>query len=146
MAATVISPVQLILPETIVERAWSSFENGTITDFATGPAPHSDRPVDGLGLFLAPGFIDTHVHGGNGADFLDATPEAFSTIVDYHLSQGTTVLCPTPATTTYERIGAVLDVWSKIKGACTARILPVHLEGPRDLAGSQHRERQLLLV
>jgi N-acetylglucosamine-6-phosphate deacetylase len=130
MPETIISPVQLILPETIVENAWISFEHGTITDFGQIPPPNAPNSVEGLGLFLASGFIDTHVHGANGSDFLDATPEAFSKITDYHLSQGTTALCPTLATTTYERIAAVLDAWTKVQGACTARILPVHLEGP----------------
>jgi N-acetylglucosamine-6-phosphate deacetylase len=128
--ATVISPLRLILPDTILHNAWINFDNGTIADFGSGSPPSAGNSVDGLGLFLAPGFIDTHVHGANGSDFLDATPEAFSTIANYHLSQGTTALCPTLATTTYERIGAVLDVWSKVKDTCTARILPVHLEGP----------------
>jgi N-acetylglucosamine-6-phosphate deacetylase len=131
MASTVISPVRLILPDTILDNAWITFEKGTITDFGSGlPPPGAGNSIDGLELFLAPGFIDTHVHGGNGSDFLDATPEAFSTISNYHLSQGTTALCPTLATTTYERIDAVLNVWSKVQGASTARILRVHLEGP----------------
>src|SRR5437588_8302412 len=114
MPETVISPVQLMLPETILETAWISFEHGTITDFGQDPRPNSHNSIDGLGLYLAPGFIDTHVHGGNGSDFLDATPEAFSQIADYHLSQGTTALCPTFATTTYERIAEVLDVWTNV--------------------------------
>ncbi len=130
MAPTVISSLQLLFPDTILENAWISFENGTITGFGQGPPPNADNPVDGLGLFLSPGFIDTHVHGGSGSDFLDSTSEAFRTVADYHLSRGTTALCPTSASTTYERIGAVLDVWSQVKASCTARILPVHLEGP----------------
>jgi N-acetylglucosamine-6-phosphate deacetylase len=136
MAATAISPVQLILPNTILEEAWIRFENGTITDFGQGSPPNTANSVDGLGHFLAPGFIDTHVHGANGSDFLDATPEAFSKIGEYHLSRGTTALCPTLATTTYERMAAVLDVWSEINaqsrssGVSMARILPIHLEGP----------------
>jgi N-acetylglucosamine-6-phosphate deacetylase len=136
MAAAAISRVQLILPNTILENAWVSFDNRTITDFGQGPPPDTAHVVDGLGHFLAPGFIDTHVHGANGSDFLDATPEAFSKIAEYHLSRGTTALCPTLATTTYERIAAVLDMWSQINApnklsvVPTARILPVHLEGP----------------
>ncbi|MGI9069832.1 MAG: N-acetylglucosamine-6-phosphate deacetylase [Bryobacteraceae bacterium] len=130
MSVTVISPVRLILPDTILDNAWITFDNGIVTDFGSGPPPSASNSVDGLGRFLAPGFIDTHVHGGNGSDFLDATPEAFSTIAGYHLSQGTTALCPTLTTTTYEHIGTVLNVWSKVKDTCTARILPVHLEGP----------------
>jgi N-acetylglucosamine-6-phosphate deacetylase len=129
MAGTVIFPLRLILPERTLENAWIRFDR-TITDFGQGPPPNSGSSVEGLGLFLAPGFIDTHVHGGNGCDFLDGTPEAFCTIADYHVSQGTTALCPTLASTSYERMGAALEIWSQVKDTCTARILPVHLEGP----------------
>lgn len=130
MSATVISSVTLVLPETILEDAWIGFENGLITGIGQGPPSAPGAPIEGLGLFLAPGLIDIHVHGANGADFLDGTPEAFRTASDYHLSRGTTSLCPTLATTTYEQIGAVLDTWSKVGSICAARLLPVHLEGP----------------
>ncbi len=130
MARTVISSVRLILPETVLEKAWIRFESGTISDFGQGLPPESENVLDGMGLFLAPGFVDTHVHGGNGADFLDGTREAFCTVADYHVSRGTTALCPTLATTTYERLAAVLAIWSEVKDSCHARILPIHLEGP----------------
>src|SRR5204862_7870810 len=68
--------------------------------------------------------------GGSGSDFLDATAHACCTVADYHLSKGTTAMCPTLASTTYEHIRTVLDVWSEVKASCTARILPIHLEGP----------------
>ena len=32
--------------------------------------------IDGGGLYLSPGFIDIHVHGGGGHDFMDASEEA----------------------------------------------------------------------
>jgi N-acetylglucosamine-6-phosphate deacetylase len=130
MPGTVIFSLRLIFPNTVLEDAWISFEGGTITDFGQGRPPNSDNSVDGLGLFLAPGFIDLHVHGGSGSDFLDATAQAFCTVADYHLSKGTTAMCPTLASTTYEHIRTVLDVWSEVKASCTARILPIHLEGP----------------
>lgn len=122
--------VRLILLDSILENAWIAFEAGKITAFGQGTPPEAADCTDGGGLYLAPGFIDTHVHGGNGSDFLDGTPEAFLTIADYHLSQGTTTLCPTLATATYERIKEVLDTWDKVRNRSTARLQPVHLEGP----------------
>ena len=38
---------------------------------------------------------DIHVHGGGGADFMDATPEAFETAVKSHLKHGTTTMLAT---------------------------------------------------
>jgi N-acetylglucosamine-6-phosphate deacetylase len=97
--------------------------------------------VDANGCYLAPGFIDLHVHGGNGSDFLDATPAAFVNAADFHLSGGTTSIAPTAATTTYDHFDSFLSAWETAKKISKARLLPVHLEGPhlaRAKAGAQN--------
>jgi len=40
--------------------------------------------IDAKGNYIAPGFIDIHVHGGGGYDFMDATVEAFLKIAELH--------------------------------------------------------------
>jgi N-acetylglucosamine-6-phosphate deacetylase len=131
-----IRSVQLVLLDRILESAWVTFDSGKVVAFGQGEPPQSVGSTDGGNLYLAPGFIDTHVHGGNGADFLDGTPEAFLTVADYHLSQGTTSICPTLATATYEHIKSVVESWDKVKDRSAARLLSVHLEGPH-LAASK---------
>ena len=130
MPETLLRSVRLILPDQILDNAWIRFDDRQIIDFGTGSPDGSVPATDGKGLYLAPGLVDIHVHGGAGADFLDATREAFETITNHHLSRGTTALTPTLATTTYERIGRVLDIWSEFQSHSRARLLPVHLEGP----------------
>jgi N-acetylglucosamine-6-phosphate deacetylase len=39
---------------------------------------------------VAPGFVDLHVHGGDNADFMDGTIDAFETVVRAHTRHGTT--------------------------------------------------------
>jgi N-acetylglucosamine-6-phosphate deacetylase len=97
--------------------------------------------VDAKGACLAPGFIDLHVHGGKGSDFLEATVDAFQTASDFHLSGGTTSLCPTAATATYDAFASFLSAWETAKSRSKARLLPVHLEGPHlapSKAGAQN--------
>src|SRR5262249_15796052 len=53
------------------------------------------KTVDLAGEYLAPGFVDLHVHGGDGHDFMDGTTEAFRAICRAHLRHGTTSLLPT---------------------------------------------------
>src|SRR5579883_3265 len=130
MPESIVSPVGLILPDRILEHAWLKFDEGQILDFGAGEAPADTTVIDGKGLYLSPGFVDIHVHGGAGADFLDGTREAFQTIAEHHLSRGTTALAPTLATTTYKRMAQVLDLWSEAETRTRARLLPVHLEGP----------------
>lgn len=127
---TCIRPVRLVLLDRTLEDAWITFEDGKIEAFGQGEPPSAAGIIDGGGNYLAPGFIDIHVHGGNGADFLDGTREAFLRVADYHLSGGTTALCPTLATATYDRIKSVFETWDEVRHASTARLLPLHLEGP----------------
>jgi N-acetylglucosamine-6-phosphate deacetylase len=137
---TCIRSVRLVLLDTILENAWITFEEGKITGFGQGEAPEAASSIDGKGDYLAPGLVDIHVHGGNGADFLDGTPEAFLTVADYHLSGGTTALCPTLATAPYDRIKAVFEVWTEVRGRSTAHLPGLHLEGPhlaKTKAGAQ---------
>lgn len=126
-----IHSVKVILPKEIVPDAFVLFDDKKIAQFGRGSHPEAD--VDGGGRFLAPGFIDLHVHGGNGADFLDATPEAFATAARFHLEGGTTTLCPTLATATYDRYDRVVAAYRAAQSA--ARLMPLHLEGPHLAVG-----------
>lgn len=87
--------------------------------------------VDLEGKYLAPGFIDIHVHGGGNADFMDLTPEAFHTVCRTHLKHGTTSLTPT-STVSHERDYAkFLNLCRELRNAETgARIAGAHLYGP----------------
>src|SRR6478672_7573592 len=60
----------------------------------TGERVRRQELIDLNGNYLAPGFIDLHVHGALGRDTMEASPEAFRAICDYHASGGTTSLLP----------------------------------------------------
>jgi N-acetylglucosamine-6-phosphate deacetylase len=85
--------------------------------------------VDLAGNYLAPGFIDLHIHGALGRDTMEASAEAFCAICDYHASGGTTLLLPTTVTAPLNKIvdvlNAVRDCRSSLK-----QIAGVHVEGP----------------
>jgi N-acetylglucosamine-6-phosphate deacetylase len=97
-----------------------------------GPDYESSDTVDGRGLTATPGFIDLHVHGGKGADFMDATEEAFALIGDYHAAGGTTAFLPTTATESPEAIFACIDMAARCRDQRIggAEIIGVHVEGP----------------
>ena len=56
--------------------------------------------VDAKGMYLVPGGIELHVHGGGGRDFMEGTEEAFKVAVEAHLKHGTTSIFPTLSSST----------------------------------------------
>jgi N-acetylglucosamine-6-phosphate deacetylase len=82
----------LILPDRLIPGGALDVEGGRLT--AVGRLddlpPWSGATVDANGDFVAPGFVDLHVHGGDNADFMDGTIDAFETVVRAHTRHGTT--------------------------------------------------------
>ena len=98
--------------------------------------------VDLHGNYLAPGFIDLHVHGALGRDTMEASAEAFRSICDFHASGGTTSLLLTTATAPLNEILKVLQAVRDFRSAITP-IAGVHVEGPfisKAKAGAQRAE------
>lgn len=81
---------------------------------------------------LMPGFIDIHVHGGNGHDTMDSTPEAVKEISKFKIKEGVTSFCATTVTTSIEKTKeAIKNVDETVKdGVEGAKIIGTFLEGP----------------
>ena len=92
--------------------------------------PHAEI-IDAKGYYVAPGCIDTHVHGGNGHDFTEVTPKAFYAITRAHALQGTTALYPTLAAAPIETFREAIKTCEHIMNHPEqgARIMGLHLEG-----------------
>ena len=110
---------------------------GKIT--AIGPArkvrvPLDASVVDARGGFISPGFVDIHVHGGAGADFMDGTPEAVRTVNRAHARHGTTSIFPTTTTGSPAQLEAMLDACAVVRREWQpddgARVMGVHFYGP----------------
>ena len=120
---------KVILEDRVLDEGWVNFEKGGILEVGQG-APPEDDGVDAGNWYLAPGLIDLHVHGAMGYDFLSAPAEGFAAAANFHLSGGTTALCPTAATASYEAFDAIMPRWREAQGLTRCRLLPLHLEGP----------------
>lgn len=148
-----------------VETVSLEIVDGQIRDVRIYGAVDHDAPT------LLPGFIDVHVHGGGGADTMDATADAFATMVQTHARHGTTGLLLTTVTESPDRMEDVLSAATRFMeaqpggrggtgaglavaggrgsgagagAALGARVLGVHLEGPfihPDRAGAQRPDK-----
>ncbi|MBA3607856.1 MAG: N-acetylglucosamine-6-phosphate deacetylase [Chthoniobacterales bacterium] len=130
---------RLIFPDRIADGLSLRTEDGRIVAIGTFAPGEGEEVVDLAGDFLAPGFIDLHVHGGAGRDAMEGTAEAFRAICDYHASGGTTSLLLTTVTAPIEEIvrvvGAIESETARIPQLCG-----VHVEGPfisREKHGAQ---------
>src|SRR5450432_2027682 len=131
----VFANVGLILPDRVIPRGWLRVENRVIAGFGEGEAPPaSTAPAthhDGRGGWLAPGFIDLHVHGAVGRDFMEATDESFTEILRHHATGGTTTVAATSLSAPWPEIEAMIQTARGFRDRpVLPRVAGVHLEGP----------------
>ena len=117
-----------------------SIEDGVLVDVAeTARVPADAEQFRGI---LVPGFIDVHVHGGDGADFMDAHDEATSRILQFHARHGTTALAATTLSAARGDLHNAIESIARASSESGAEIVAIHLEGPfinADRAGAQDR-------
>lgn len=114
-----------------IEEGSVLIEDGKIKKI--NPEIYGDSEVfDAEGLFLAPGFIDVHIHGAGGYDTMDGTTEALNVISKSIMEHGTTSFLPTTMTVDVEEINKAMKAIKQLKeeGTDGANILGCHLEGP----------------
>ena len=94
-------------------------------------APKDCETIDAQGLFVAPAFIDLHIHGLMGADVMDATPDALEIIGNALPRFGVGAFLATTMTMPKEAIAKALENIAAYKECQSgAIVLGAHLEGP----------------
>ncbi|PYK47248.1 MAG: N-acetylglucosamine-6-phosphate deacetylase [Verrucomicrobia bacterium] len=137
----IFTNARIIFPDAIRDDVDVVVREGKIAELPTRIEP-SIEAIDLGGYFLAPGFVDLHMHGGNGHDVMEANVNAFRAICDYHASGGTTSLLLTTATAPFPEILLALTQIGKL-GEEIPQIAGAHVEGPfisREQAGAQNPE------
>lgn len=124
---------KIITPEKIIDGGTILIQSNRIEAISNGDIEVANCiEIDAKGKFISPGFIDIHVHGGGGYDFMDGNEEAFLKIAATHAKFGTTAMLPTTLTSTKKAMLQILGVYetanrNNVKGA---QFLGMHLEGP----------------
>lgn len=129
MSYTLIKNAKVISERKILKR--DILIKGSViadADFSGEPPPDCIE-IDAMKNYLSPGFVDIHVHGGGGFDFMDCTQEAFCSISKTHLKAGTTTLIPTAVSAEFEDILQMISAY-KAYSPCCPNFYGIHLEGP----------------
>lgn len=124
---------RILCPAELIENGTLIVENGVINRIETGDINKTcDFVLDANGALLSAGFIDIHVHGGGGYDFMDNTVDAFHQIAKTHAQYGTTAMAPTTLSSGYNDLVKTLLTYEQ---ALTvpydgASFIGMHIEGP----------------
>ena len=95
--------------------------------------PEGVEVIDAEGGYVAPGFIDLHIHGYLGRDVCDASEESMRIISKGLLENGVTGYLPTTMTVDMKTVEGAIDVCRQLMDEDNfdgSTILGVHAEGP----------------
>jgi N-acetylglucosamine-6-phosphate deacetylase len=124
---------RILIPHGIIENGSLQVSDGLISGVSErAPGSKTSQIIDAAGNFVVPGFIDMHIHGGGGHDFMDGTVAAFLGIAETHARYGTTALTPTTLAAGKEDLLHTLDIYKQavLRNESGAQFLGMHLEGP----------------
>lgn len=131
----VITNGKVVGSRSILENHCVVIEGDIIKQIA--PAAQTLWPQDAVvfdvgGAFVAPGFVDIHIHGALGRDTMEASVETLAQIAKFHATGGTTAMTPSIVADSTEKMTAALDAVQQAIGRDFggAQILGAHMEGP----------------
>ncbi|MBV8389898.1 MAG: N-acetylglucosamine-6-phosphate deacetylase [Mucilaginibacter sp.] len=124
---------QVITPNGIVKNGCVLIDDGKIIEVSNSniDAPNAAE-LDAKGQYISPGFIDVHIHGGGGYDFMDNTVEAFLGVAELHVKHGTTAMLPTTLSCEKADLLETLRIYEEANRLNTkgAQFIGIHIEGP----------------
>ena len=139
----------VILPDRTVPRGAVLVAVGRIAEVGRAEdiaCPEGCEKVGADGGYIGPGYVDLHVHGGAGADFMDGTAAAWRTALRAHARHGTTSVAPTTAVAAPAPLRVALDLaragvaergFGLWDGEPGARVLGAHFYGPFFAPGAE---------
>ena len=124
---------RIITPKGIIHGGSILLTGGKIVEISEQDIHVEDAIVlNANNKYISPGFIDIHVHGGGGHDFMDNSITAFLEIAKTHARYGTTALSPTTLSCEKDDLIDTLRLYKLADQQNTmgADFIGMHIEGP----------------
>lgn len=126
----VITNIKIVTLKNVIENGFIEIKGKKIYKVGKGEYLGEDTNViDGQGKIAMPGFVDLHIHGSCGIDFMDATPEEIKIIADKLYTEGTTTFLATTLTSDHKSLKKVAKNVRKAKKNVPS-LGGIHFEGP----------------
>ena len=134
LGTCVIRNARIALPEHVISNGYLEISNGRIVKVAEGELSSTSHALvfDAKKATLTPGFIDLHVHGGNGGAFTSVDSAEHNLAREFHLKNGTTSMLASTHTMEFESLLAILKALSDSSRTNKngSKVLGIHTEGP----------------
>ena len=119
---------KIFLEDKVLEDAFMIVEGGYIKGFSSECSEDYEDLGDSM---IAPGLVDTHIHGYKDADVMDVKEGALNVISKGILEMGVTSFLATTLTDSTERLDGVCELIAKEYEAVEgAKVRGIFLEGP----------------
>ncbi len=121
---TIVTPTRRVKGDLVVE-------DGRVREIRKSGATRgpNEHVVDCRGLFVGPGLVDIHTHGGQGHDFVSDDPQEIIDGCQYHLSVGTPAIAPSGLSVPIEEMHSSIAATREAAPDCRSDILGYHVEG-----------------
>jgi len=123
----VLKNLKIVTLKKVIENGYIVIENKKIKKIGIGN--YDGEAIDCKGKIAMPGFIDIHIHGSVGIDFMDAKVEDYETIANALYTEGTTTFLATTLTSDHKSLLKVCRTVAKAKKNVPS-LGGIHLEGP----------------
>ncbi len=126
-----LTNLSIVTPTRVIARGFLRLENGVITEIGEGEYKGNEETTDRSDLIAFPGFVDIHIHGSVGIDFMDAKPEDYPKIANSLYQEGVTTFLATTLTSDFNSLSRVCAAVREVKEKGSVPSLAgIHFEGP----------------
>lgn len=137
----IIKNLKIVTIDKIISNGYLEIENGLIKSVNEGECLDVSA-IDAEGKIALPGFIDVHIHGACGIDFMDANKDDYKTISEALYKEGVTTYLATTLTSDTASLEKVCENVQLAK-IDNPSLLGIHFEGPyinKKFKGAQNEE------
>ena len=125
----ILKNLKIVTPTKVIERGYLAFDGDRLAEIGEGDYLGKEAAEDKKGLVAFPGFIDIHIHGSVGIDFMDAEAKDYPVIAESLYREGVTTFLATTLTSDKESLAKVCRAVAEAKDSVPS-LGGVHFEGP----------------